>query len=62
MFLHSLSKFTKFHGNFNIMSILVNLLTVAQAHQEFTTLVDQISAKFEELESGEFGGSWHPCI
>ena len=36
------------------MSVPVNQLTVAQAHQEFTTLVDQISAKFMELDSREF--------
>ena len=33
----------------------VGQLTVAQAHQEFTKLVDQISAKFVQLDSGEFG-------
>ena len=33
----------------------VGQLTVAQAHQEFTKLVDQISDKFVQLDSGEFG-------
>ena len=39
-----------------IMANLVPMgqLTVAQAHQEFTKLVDQISAKFVQLDSGEF--------
>ena len=42
------------------LEIMANLvpvgqLTVAQAHQEFTKLVDQISAKFVQLDSGEFG-------
>ena len=33
----------------------VGQLTVAQANQEFTKLVDQISAKFVQLDSGKFG-------
>ena len=33
----------------------VGQLRVAQAHQEFTKLVDQILAKFVQLDSGEFG-------
>ena len=33
----------------------VGQLTVTQARQEFTKLVDQISAKFVQLDSGEFG-------
>ena len=33
----------------------VGQLTMAQAHQEFTKLLDQISAKFVQLDSGEFG-------
>ena len=32
----------------------VGQLRVAQAHQEFTKLVDQILAKFVQLDSGEF--------
>ena len=32
----------------------VGQLTVAQAHQEFTKLVDQILAKFVQLYSGKF--------
>ena len=35
--------------------IPVGQLTVAQAHQEFTKLVDQISPKFVQLDLGEFG-------
>ena len=62
VFLYSLSKFTKFHSNFDTMSILVNQLTVAQAHQEFTTLVDKISAKFEELDSGEIRAVGTPAF
>ena len=33
----------------------VGQLTMVQAHQEVTKLVDQISAKFVQLDSGEFG-------
>ena len=40
----------------------VGQLTVAQAHQEFTKLVDQISAKFVELDSGEFGAVGTPAF
>ena len=39
-----------------------NQLTVAQAHQEFTKLVDQISAKFVQLDSGEFGAVGTPAF
>ena len=42
--------------------IPVNQLTVAQAHQEFTKLVDQISAKFVQLDSGEFGAVGTPAF
>ena len=40
----------------------VGQLTVAQAHQEFTKLVDQISAKFVQLDSGEFGAVGTPAF
>ena len=42
--------------------IPVGQLTVAQAHQEFTKLVDQISAKFVQLDSGEFGAVGTPAF
>ena len=35
---------------------------MAQAHQEFTKLVDQISAKFVQLDSGEFGAVGTPAF
>ena len=41
--------------------IPVGQLTVAQAHQ-FTKLVDQISAKFVQLDSGEFGAVGTPAF
>ena len=37
-------------------------MTVAQAHQEFTKLVDQISAKFIQLDSDEFGAVGTPAF
>ena len=30
-------------------------LTVGQTHKDFNSLVDKIAAKFEPLDSGEFG-------
>ena len=42
--------------------IPVNQLMVAQAHQEFTKLVDQISAKFIQLDLGEFGAVGTPAF
>ena len=42
--------------------IPVGQLTVAQAYQEFTKLVDRISAKFAQLDSGEFGAVGTPAF
>ena len=42
--------------------IPVGQLTVAKAHQEFTKLVDQISAKFAQLDLGEFGAVGTPAF
>ena len=47
--------YSKFYLEIMANLVLVGQLTVAQAHQEFTKLVDQISAKFVQLDSGEFG-------
>ena len=33
----------------------VSLLTVQEAHKEYSSLTDQIRAKYEQLDSGEFG-------
>ena len=32
----------------------VSLLTVQEAHKEYSSLTDQIRAKYEQLDSGEF--------
>ena len=33
----------------------VFLMTVQEAHKEYNSLTDQIRAKYEQLDSGEFG-------
>ena len=33
----------------------VYLMTVQEAHKEYNSLMDQIGAKYEQLDSGEFG-------
>ena len=33
----------------------VFLMTVQEAHKEYTSLMDKIRAKYEQLDSGEFG-------
>ena len=38
-----------------IMSVPVSQLTVEQAHKEFNSLADKISAKYEQLDSRKFG-------
>ena len=39
----------------DIMSTLVNQLTIEQAHKEYNSLVDKIAAKYQQLNSAEFG-------
>ena len=62
VFLAILLKYSKFTLKSMANQIPVNQLTVAQAHQEFTKLVDQISAKFTQLDSGEFGAVGTPAF
>ena len=33
----------------------VYLMTVQEAHKEYSSLLDKIRAKYEQLDSGEFG-------
>ena len=40
----------------------VYLLTMQEAHKEYNSMTDQIWAKYEQLDSGEFCGSWQPSI
>ena len=44
------------------MSKLVYLLTVQEAHKEYNSLVDQIQAKYKQLDSGEFGAVGTPAF
>ena len=39
----------------SVMPKQVYLLTVQEAHKEYNSLMDQIQAKYEQLDSGEFG-------
>ena len=55
VFLAFSSIYSKFYLEIMANLVPVGQLTVAQAHQEFTKLVDQISAKFVQLDLGKFG-------
>ena len=54
--------YLKFYLEIMANLVLVGQLTVAQSHQKFTKLVDQISAKFVQLDSGEFGAVGTPVF
>ena len=45
----------KLHLNRSVMPKPVYLLTVQEAHKEYSSLTDQVRAKYEQLDSGEFG-------
>ena len=45
-----------------IMPKLVYLMTVHEAHQEYNSLIDQIRAKYELLDSGECGSVGTPAF
>ena len=40
----------------------VYLMTVQEAHKEYNSLTDQIRAKYEQLDSGEFGSPGNPAF
>ena len=40
----------------------VYLLTVHEAHKEYNSLIDQIRAKYELLDSGEYGSVGTPAF
>ena len=40
----------------------VYLLTVQEAHKEYNSLIDQIWAKYEQLDYGEFGAVATPAF
>ena len=40
----------------------VYLMTVQEAHKEYSSLMDQIRAKYKQLDSGEFGSPGTPAF
>ena len=40
----------------------VYLLTVQEAHKEYSSLTDEIRAKYKQLDSGEFGSPGTPAF
>ena len=48
--------------NRSVMPKPVFLMTVQEAHKEYNSLTDQIRAKYEQLESGEFGSPGTPAF
>ena len=40
----------------------VFLMTVQEAHKEYNSLTDQICAKYEQLDSGEYGAVGAPAV
>ena len=40
----------------------VYLMTVQEAHQEYTSLTDEIWAKYKQLDSGELGSPGTPAF
>ena len=40
----------------------VYLMTVQEAHKEYNSLTDKIRAKYEQLDSGEFGSPGTPAF
>ena len=40
----------------------VYLLTVQEAHKEYNSLTDQIRARYEQLDSGEYGAVGTPAF
>ena len=46
----------------SVMPKPVYLLTVQEAHKEYNSLTDKIRAKYEQLDSGEFGSPGTPAF
>ena len=46
----------------SIMPKPVFLMTVQEAHKEYNSLMDKIRAKYEQLDSGEFGSPGTPAF
>ena len=41
---------------------MVNQLTIEEAHKEYKSLVDKISAKYQQLDYGKFGAVGTPAF
>ena len=46
----------------SVMAKPVFLMTVQEAHKEYNSLMDQIKAKYEQLDSGEYGAVGTPAF
>ena len=46
----------------SVMPKPVYLLTVQEAHKEYNSLMDQIRAKYEQLDAGEYGAVGTPAF
>ena len=50
---------------FKLLSVMpkpVFLMTVQEAHKEYSSLMDKIRAKYEQLDSGKFGSHGTPAF
>ena len=50
------------YSTWSVMQKPVSLLTVQEAHKEYRPLTDQISTKYEQLDSGKFGSPSTPAF
>ena len=50
------------YSTWSVMPKPVSLLTVQEAHKEYSSLTDQIRAKYKQLDSGEFGSPGTPAF
>ena len=50
------------HVNRSVMPKPVFLMTVQEAHKVYNSLTDQIWAKYEQLDSGEYGTVGTPAF
>ena len=55
LYFELLSTLLTLHLNRSVMPKPVYLLTVQEAHKEYNSLTDQIRAKYEQLDSDEYG-------
>ena len=52
----------KLHLNRSVMPKPVSLLTVQEAHKEYSSLTDQIRVKYKQLDSDKFGSPGTPAF